>query len=205
MSEHVLREVVDGLCTLTVNRPDKLNALDTQTFRELDEHLSFIERQDQELSCVVLRGAGRGFCAGADITALANAMQSVPPELKPSVIERLSRIPQPVIAAIHGTCFTGGLELALACDFIVADTTARFADKHAKWGLVAAWGLTQRLPRRVGSAAAKRMTMTSRVIAAEEAHKIGLVDVLCPVEEFSRLLAELVKEIKTNSSFTFVQ
>lgn len=144
MTQRVFRQVADGVCTLTLNRPEKLNALDTQAFRELDEHLSFIEVHDQQIGCVILRGAGRGFCAGADITGMAEAMQTVPPELKPGVIDRLARLRQPTIAAIHGICFTGGLELALACDFIVADTTARFADTHAKWGLVAAWGMTQR-------------------------------------------------------------
>lgn len=155
MSERILRSVVEGVCTLTLNRPEKLNALDTQTFRELDAHLSFIERQEQKLACVVLRGAGRGFCAGAEV------------------------------------CFTGGLELALACDLIVAGASARFADTHAKWGLVAAWGLTQRLPRRVGSAAAKRMMMTSRLVPADEAHKMGLVDVLSPDDDFSNALTDL--------------
>ena len=78
------------------------------------------------------------------------------------MIDRLGRLPQPVIAAVHGVCFTGGLELALACDFILADATARFADTHGKWGLVGAWGMSQRLPRRIGVPAAKRMMMTGR-------------------------------------------
>ena len=87
------------------------------------------------------------------------------------MIERLARLPQPVIAAVHGVCFTGGLELALACDFIVADATARFADTHGKWGLVGGWGMTQRLPRRIGVPAAKRMMMTARIVDAAEAQR----------------------------------
>lgn len=79
-----------------------------------------------------------------------------------------------MIAAVHGVCYTGGLELALACDFILADTSARFADTHGKWGLVGQWGMSQRLPRRIGVAAARRMMMTARAVEAGEARDLGL-------------------------------
>lgn len=155
MSERIQRIDSDGVCTLIFNRPDKLNALDTPFFEEMDAHLARLENETDTIGCVVLRGAGRGFCAGADINGIGKS--SVAPTFKPGVIERLERLPQPVIAAVHGVCYTGGLELALACDFIVADASARFADTHGKWGLVAAWGMIQRLPRRVGSQVAKRL------------------------------------------------
>src|SRR3546814_14107255 len=86
----------------------------------------------------------------------------------------------PLIVAVQGACYTGGLELALTADFIVADATARFADTHGKWGLVATWGVFQRLPRRIGTGPAKRMMMTSRVVDAAEANEIGLDDMLAP-------------------------
>ena len=163
MSDRVLRQDADGLCTLTLNRPDKLNALDTATFQALDSHLAAIE-QDDGIGCVLLRAAGRAFCAGADLNALDGALATLPPSFKPSVVERLARLPKPVVAGVHGICFTGGVELALAADFIVAEASARFADTHGKWGFVGAWGITQRLPRRIGIAAAKRMMMTARVV-----------------------------------------
>lgn len=200
MSERLTRADADGVCTLTLSRPEKLNALDTAAFEALDAQLAALEG-DARVGCVVLRGAGRGFCAGADLGEL-DGPNAPAPRFKPGVIERLARLETPVIAAVHGVCFTGGLELALACDFIVADTTAKFADTHGKWGLVASWGMSQRLPRRIGLAAAKRMMMTARTIEAAEAKALGLVDLLAPEGGLDALVAGFAAEITANSSFT---
>ena len=200
MSERVIRQDEGGLCTLTLNRPEKLNALDNRTFEELDAHLAVLEQQTDAVGCVVLRGSGRGFCAGADLNALAPG--SVPKTWKPRIVERLANLPQPLIAAVHGPCFTGGLELALATDFILADASARFADTHGKWGLVGEWGMTQRLPRRIGVPAAKRMMMTSRIVEAEEAAALGLADILVPEGELDAAVAELAGAILANSWHT---
>ena len=143
--EKVLRHDLGGLCTLTLNRPEKLNALDTETFEQLDAHLAALEQQTGTIGCVVLRGAGRGFCAGADLGAVTTTLGL----FKPKVIQRLQALPQPTVAAVHGVCMTGAVELALACDFIVAEVGARFADTHGKWGLLGSWGMQQRLPRRI--------------------------------------------------------
>lgn len=200
MSQRVIRQNEGGLCTLILNRPDKLNALDTQTFEELDAHLAALEQDVGTIGCVVLRGNGRGFCSGADLNALGTA--PVPKTYKPRVIERLAKLPQPLIAAVHGVCFTGGLELALSADFILADATARFADTHGKWGLVGEWGMTQRLPRRIGIPAAKRMMMTSRIVEAQEAAALRLLDVLAPVGGLDAAVAELAGAILANSWHT---
>lgn len=203
MPQRVTRHDEGGVCTLTLDRPDKLNALDTLTFEELDAHLGALEQDDGNVGCVVLRGAGKAFCAGADLKALADTTKAPPPPtFKPGVIERLSRLKQPVIAAVHGVCYTGGLELALASDFIVADATARFADTHGKWGLVAAWGMSQRLPRRIGLPAAKRMMMTARVVDAAEAQALGLVDVLAPEGQLDDALKAFLAELLANSWHT---
>lgn len=197
MSEpRILRHDEGGLATLTLNRPDKLNALDTQAFEELDAHLAALELQTDKIGCVVLRGAGRGFCAGADLGSIAAATVT----FKPKVIDRLGRLPQPTIAAVHGVCFTGALELALACDFILADHTARFADTHGKWGLVGAWGMIQRLPRRIGVPAAKTMMLTARTVGAEEAKALGLVDQLG--DDLDALLGEFAGQVLANSWHT---
>lgn len=196
----ILRADEGGLCTLTLNRPDKLNALDTQAFEELDAHCAALESQTDEIGCVVLRGSGRGFCAGADIGKIGAA--PIDPRFKPGVIERVARLPQPVIAAIHGTCFTGGLELALAADLIVADATARFADTHGKWGFVGAWGMSQRLPRRIGVAAAKLMMFTAQPVSAQDARAMGLVDVLAEEGQLDGKLAELTAAVLANSWHT---
>ncbi|MFM5907180.1 MAG: enoyl-CoA hydratase/isomerase family protein [Novosphingobium sp.] len=199
MSEaRVLRHDRDGLAMLTLNRPDKINALDNESFHALDAHLADLEQQTQTIGCVVLRGSGRGFCSGADLTSISPG--TVP--FKSRIIDRLAALPQPSIAAVHGVCYTGGLELALACDFIVADPSARFADTHGKWGLVGAWGIVQRLPRRIGAQAAKAMMMTARDHSAAEAHAIGLVDLLAAEGEFEAALAGFTDQILANSWHT---
>lgn len=200
MAERVTRHDADGLCTLRLDRPDKLNALDTEAFESLDGHLAALEGETDRIGCVVLRGNGRAFCAGADLEAMGKA--PVSPTFKPGVIERLQRLPQPVIAAVHGVCYTGGLELALACDFIVADASARFADTHGKWGLVGAWGMMQRLPRRIGAQAARRMMMTSKAVDAAEAKAIGLVDLLAAEGDLDTLLAAFTADLLANSWHT---
>src|SRR5215470_4383722 len=106
MSERITRQDADGLCTLTLNRPEKLNALDTAAFEELDAHISALGQDAGKVGCVVLRGAGRGFCAGADLNCLADTIGKPSPTYKPGVIERLASLKQPVIAAVHGVCFT---------------------------------------------------------------------------------------------------
>jgi len=196
----IIRSEEGGLCTLTLDRPKKLNALDTQTFEELDAHLAEIEAATDTIGCVVLRANGRAFCAGADLGGIGEGFTDS--RFKPGVIERLDCLPQPVVAAVHGVCFTGGLELALAADFILADATARFADTHGKWGLVGAWGMTQRLPRRIGLSAAKRMMMTSRQVSAEEARETGLVDMLAEEGGLDEMVAGLTAEILANSWHT---
>jgi enoyl-CoA hydratase/carnithine racemase len=202
MEERISRRDEGGVCTLTLERPDKLNVLDTAAFEALDAHLAALEG-DESVGCVVLRGAGKGFCAGADLNEVAGGGGSErPPRYKPGVIHRLSRLAKPTITAAHGVCYTGGLELALACDFIVADASARFADTHGRWGFVGSWGMSQRLPRRIGLAAAKRMMFTGRVVGAEEALSMGLIDLLAGEEGLDALVSGFAAEICANSWFT---
>jgi enoyl-CoA hydratase/carnithine racemase len=196
----VTRHDSGALATLTLNRPDKLNALDTAAFEALDAHLAALAGETDRIGCVVIKGSGKGFCAGADLKAIGSA--PIDPRFKPRIVERLGTLPQPVIAAVHGVCYTGGLELALACDFIIADGTARFADTHGTWGLVGAWGMGQRLPRRIGTAAAKRMMMTARPVTAAEALAIGLIDTLAGEGELETAVAALVEDILANSWHT---
>lgn len=205
MSEaRIIRTDADGLCTLTLNRPEKLNALDTASFDALDAHCAALEQQADSIGCVVLRANGKAFCAGADLGAMGvdGAGKTVDPRFKPGVIDRLARLPQPVIAAVHGVCYTGGLELALACDFISADASARFADTHGKFGLVGAWGMGPRLSRRIGTPLAKRLMMTARTVPADEARDIGLVDELVEAGGLDAAIASLSAEILANSWHT---
>ena len=179
MSEPLLlRRDENGVCMLTLNRPSVLNALNLELFEALEAELARLETQGDVIGCVMLRAAGRAFCAGADVKASAAGAPTGAFNYRQGVIDRLSNLPIPVIAAVHGICYGGGLELALAADIIVADASAQFSDPHGKWGYVAVWGLTQRLPRRIGYAQAKRMMFTARIVEAQEALSLGLVDVL---------------------------
>lgn len=176
MSGLVLREDAGPVAVLTLNRPDKLNALSPELFVELRAHVDAIAAAGEAVRCVVIRGAGRSFSAGADIEALRAGVVTDDPEFRSRTIQRLGSLPQAVIAAVHGHCYTGGMELALAADIIVAAEDARFCDTHVKLGIVPRWGLSARLPRRIGPAAAKRISIVGDVVGAEEALRIGLCD-----------------------------
>jgi enoyl-CoA hydratase len=197
----VLRNDADGVATLTLNRPDKLNALNLAVFIELRQHLTDIA-QDEEVKCVVLTGAGRAFCAGHDLEAIASHEKAPSKHFEPETVDALEQLPQPTIARLHGHCYTGGLELALACDLLIADETARLGDTHGQWGLVPIWGMSVRLPERVGVSKAKELMFTSRRISGYEAAEIGLVDRCVPEDELDETVMALAAEIVANSAGT---
>ena len=197
----VVRTDADGVTTLTLNRPEKLNALNPAVFAELRAHLDAIA-EDEGVRCVVLTGAGRAFCAGHDLDAIASEHPAPSPHFEPETIDALERLPQPTIARIHGHCYTGGLELALACDLLVADETARLGDTHGQWGLVPVWGMSVRLPERVGLSTAKELMFTSRRIDGAEAAEIGLLDRCVPEGELDAVVGALAAEIAANSAGT---
>src|SRR5437016_2734038 len=159
MTNLVLRHDRNGAATLTLNRPDKLNALNVELFVELDAHVTRIATETETVGLVIVRGAGRCFSAGHDLGDIATGEPLPRPNFQSHVIEKLAGLPQPVISAVHGHCYTGALELALAGDLIIAAEGAKFADTHAKWALTPVWGMSQRLPRRVGRAKATEMIM----------------------------------------------
>jgi enoyl-CoA hydratase len=197
----VTRHDADGVATLTLNRPEKLNALDPAVFVQLREHLDSITGDDS-VRCVVLTGAGRAFCAGHDLDAIAGHERAPSKHFEPETVDALERLAQPTIARIHGHCYTGGLELALACDLLIADESARIGDTHGQWGLVPIWGMTVRLPERVGRSTAKELMFTSRRISGREAAAIGLVDRCVPDDELDATVSSLAAEIVANSAGT---
>lgn len=191
----------DGCTVLTLNRPEKLNALTPAVFVELRAHLDAVAADDR-VGCVVLTGAGRAFCAGLDLDALAGGERAPSRHFEPETIDALEAIPQPTVARIHGHCYTGGLELALACDLLVASESARLGDTHGQWGLVPIWGMSIRLPERVGRSAAKELMFTSRRIDGRTAAAIGLVDRCVADGELDASVDGLVAEILANSRGT---
>jgi enoyl-CoA hydratase len=202
MSGLVLREDKGGLATLTLNRPDKLNSLNVEMFIELSEHVDSIARNIDGIGLVVVRGAGKCFSAGHDLADISKGERPPRPNFQSDTIERLANLPQPVISAVHGHCYTGALELALAGDLIVAAESAKFADTHARWALTPAWGMSQRLPRRVGTYKAREMMFTCRTYSAAEALAMGLANICVPDAALDSELQTLADTILANSWFS---
>lgn len=198
----ITRSDKDGLATLTLNRPDKLNALNTRMFVLLGEHVANIANSIDTVGCVIVRGAGRCFSAGHDLGAIGEGESSEQLNLQATVIEQLANLPQPVISAVHGHCYTGALELALAGDIILASANAKFADTHGRWGLTPIWGMSQRLPRRVGIAKAREMMFTCRNVEADEAVAIGLANACFPNDDFDGEVQKFAETILSNSWFS---
>ncbi len=181
----LLYSVTDRIATITVNRPDKLNALSGAVIGELgaaiDQAVS-----DPDVGGVILTGAGRAFIAGADISELAG---QTPREgvararAGQAVFDRFERSPKPTIAAINGFALGGGCELAMACHLRIAGEFAKFGQPEVKLGIVPGYGGTQRLPRLVGTGRALQLLMTAEVIDAAEAYRIGLANKVVPNAE----------------------
>jgi enoyl-CoA hydratase/carnithine racemase len=195
--ELVTCEVVEGIHTLSLNRPDKLNALNFEMLRQLDRH---VNDSLDGAACVLLRANGRSFCAGHDLDDLAENESYEAERFANAVVEKIATLPMPVIAAVQGHCMTGGLELVLAADIIIAAEGAHFADTHSKWDLVPIWGLTQRLPRRIGAAKAMELMFTGRKCGGAEAATIGLANLCVPDDRLDVLAHEFCAGILKNSA-----
>jgi enoyl-CoA hydratase/carnithine racemase len=194
----VFRTDANGIATLTLNRPEKLNALTPGVFEELRTHVDNLST-DESIGCVVLAGAGRSFCAGNDLGGISDGTRAASPHFQAETIDALERLPQPTVARIQGHCFTGGLELALGCDLLIAADGAQLGDTHGQWGLVASWGMTVRLPERVGRAKAKELMFTARRISGTEAATIGLVNRSVPDDQLDTAIGDLTAEIIASS------
>jgi enoyl-CoA hydratase len=190
MSSTLTFDLTDGIARITINRPDKLNALNAIVIAELGDAVTRIET-DSAIRGVIVTGAGtKAFVAGADITELTE--QGVTGGQKRALIgqqvfRRLERCGKPVIAAVNGFALGGGCELAMACHLRVAAESAKFGQPEVKLGIAPGYGGTVRLPRLVGRARALELLLTGEMIDAEEARRIGLVNRVVPGD---RLLAE---------------
>ena len=199
--QYVLTEMRGDIAVLTVNRPDKLNALNAETVDELRVALEGVAN-DAAVRAVILTGAGaKSFVAGADIAELAKMTP-----LSGIAVSRqgqdtfrfLETMRKPVIAAVNGFALGGGLELALACHFRVASDNAKFGLPEVKLGIIPGYGGTVRLPRVVGRGRALELMLTGEMIDAQEAHRIGLVNHVYPQAELMSAAEQLAKKIAGN-------
>jgi enoyl-CoA hydratase len=188
----VLERHPAGYAVLMLNRPEKLNALSMELRGELVAAIEEL-RRDPAVRVLILTGAGRAFCAGLDLNELSKAESNSARAFDLDAVAALLKFEGPVIGAINGVAATGGFEIAMACDILLASTEAQFADTHAKVGLLPGWGLSVRLPRRIGLHRAKELAFTARFVSAAEAAEWGLVNRVVPPEELlsqARAMAE---------------
>ncbi|HXO19711.1 MAG TPA: enoyl-CoA hydratase-related protein [Thermoanaerobaculia bacterium] len=204
MPDTVLTEREGRVAILTINRPDKLNALNEQVRTDLLAALAAVEN-DAAIGVVVLTGAGdKSFIAGADIGEFAGrspfdqreAMRS------PRIFDVMSSFPKPVIAMINGFCLGGGCELSASCDLRIASDKARFGQPEINLGLIPGGGGTQRLPRLIGPGQTMKMVLTGDMIGAAEAKEIGLVEMVVPHAELRAKTLELAAKIAAKSPLT---
>lgn len=191
----------DGVCTLTMSRPDKLNSWDAEMERELESAFGTIESEIGRYRVIVLRGAGRAFCAGVDLEVVAEEQTYPGRQLRTTMSVRhrlfdwLEQIELPVVAAIHGYCLGGGLELALACDFRLASEAATFGMPELGFGQVPGSGAASRITAIAGPAVAKDLIVTARRFDAAEALRLGLVTRVFEASEFEAGVSAFVEDL----------
>jgi enoyl-CoA hydratase len=216
MSEQVLVEVDDGVATITINRPEARNALNRAVRGRLPAVVEECEADDA-VDVMILTGADPAFSAGVDLkeigagAATGDDLRSGPPDGAAGQVDKGGRhtdgrVPwrgalpprsKLLIGAVNGVAVTGGLELALACDFLIASERARFADTHARVGVMPGWGLTVLLPQRVGVARAREMSVTGNFVDAQLAYDWGLVNHVVPHEELLPYCQQLAADCRT--------
>jgi enoyl-CoA hydratase/carnithine racemase len=200
--ECLLYEVKDGIATLTLNRPDRLNALGGSLRDDLHDAVTR-SAADPEVRVMVITGAGKGFCSGGDVKAMGEAkagqrerplVEKIAPGRDRTLLA-MREAPQPIIAAVNGAAAGAGMNLALGCDIRIASTAARFTQAFVKRGLHPDWGGTYFLPRMVGTAKACEMIFTGDVIDAAEAERLGIVSRVVAPEELMPTAYELARRI----------
>lgn len=190
--------------TLTLHRPDALNALTPALLTELADALAEASA-DPSARVVVLTGTGRAFSAGVDLKALQETSVdggNVSGGLNGPArrcTDLLSTMPKVSIARVHGFCFTGALELALACDLMVVAEEAKLGDTHAKWGLRPTWGMSARLVRAVGTVRARELSYTARTFTGREAYDYGMASHCVPLDQLDATVAEVAAAVVANS------
>jgi enoyl-CoA hydratase len=192
--------VADRIATITINRPDKLNALNDRVIVELGEVID-AARESSDVGAIVLTGAGRAFVAGADISELEGhgaVSAKALAQRGQDVFRRFETSPKPTVAAVNGFALGGGCELAMSCHMRIASEHAKFGQPEVKLGLLPGYGGTQRLPRLVGKGRALQLLLTGEMIDANEAYRIGLVNRVVPAAELLPATTAMLQTILAN-------
>lgn len=199
----ILVDKNQGVATVTMNRPDALNALSGELRQAIVETFHHL-RDDAETEVIILTGAGRAFTVGLDLKELGGeVVPSKEAAIKDTDVGKaVAQAGKPVIGAVNGFAITGGFEIALMCDFIIASTNARFADTHARVGVVPGWGLSQRLPRLIGINRAKELSLTGNFLDAETARDWGLVNRVVSDEALLPTCQQLAMDITSTEPVT---
>jgi len=202
MYKTLLTEIETGIFIITINRPDKLNALNKDVFNDLDKVTDEIY-QNREIKSAIITGAGsKAFVAGADISEFLTLNASQAAQLSTRghrVFDKIEDSPKPIVAAVNGFALGGGCELALACHFIYASENAKFGQPEVNLGLIPGYGGTQRLTQLVGRNRALELLMSGNMISAKEAMDCGLVNKVFPAEELLPKTKEILSLIQTKA------
>lgn len=201
MEEKVLLSKKDHIAVITLNQPNSLNALNADMLSAIEKAVDEVN-SDKDIYVLILTGAGKAFVAGADIKEMQplSPMEALPwGSIGRDLFTKIEHLRIPVIAAINGFALGGGCELALSCDIRIASEKAKFGQPEVGLGIIPGFGGTQRLPRVVGVGKAKELIYTGKVIGAEEAHQIGLVNSVVPAEELLQAAEALANAIALNA------
>lgn len=204
--ETIILEKKEGVATLTLNRPEKLNALNRKMTEELESAMVEI-RKDRDVRALVITGAGRGFCSGADVGDMAQAAAPVETrywtQTAHKIILALTDLEKPVIAKVNGVAVGIGCSLALSADIIIASENARFSLIFSRIGLIPDGGSLFHLPRLVGPAKAKELIFTAKMVDAEEAERIGLINKAVPADELDNEVNTLAKQLAAGPTVAY--
>ena len=204
--ETIILERKDGVATLTLNRPEKLNAINRKMIEELKSAVVEIAK-DRDVRALVITGAGRGFCSGADIGDMVQAAAPIEnrywTQMRDKVILALTDLEKPVIAKVNGVAVGVGCSLALSADIIVASENANFSLIFSRIGLIPDGGSLFHLPRLVGPAKAKELIFTAKMVDAKEAERIGLINKAVPADELDNEVNMLAKQLAEGPTVAF--
>ena len=204
--ETIILERKDGIATLTLNRPEKLNALNRKMVEELESAVVEIVK-DRNVRALVITGAGRGFCSGADVGDMAQAAAPIEfryaTQTAHKIILALTNLEKPVIAKVNGVAVGAGCSIALSADIIIASENARFSLIFSRIGLIPDGGSLFHLPRLVGPAKAKELIFTAKMVDAKEAERIGLINKAVPADELDNEVNTLAKQLAEGPTVAF--